>query len=274
MAGATAGGPTPPFDGTSMDAQVGNILLRGDPSTADYAYAYQIASQPKITMQQTPNGLVPVYQTPDLSSIRQPTYGKSAAPASAPIAPGPRIGTDSGLSPAIGTQPSSTGISVGSAIPGTKAPATEAQQRAGVLTGQLEYDVPIILQNYDSLSDLKSKTLGKLPGVGPAFQSDSYKSASQALDASVQTIVFELSGANTGAEEKRSTAKSLTPNVFDGPKQIQEKKARLVAYVKSVADASGDPEKKAKAQAILTSLNQSTPFTKPVVIDGVTIEPM
>ena len=270
-----------PFDGTGMEAQIGNILLKGDPSTAEYAYAYSLATQPKITMQQTPQGLVPVYETPNLQGIRQPTYQGGGQPS--PMQPGPvssrayggdvaPIGSFGGA-PSLATGQPQGGISTGAALPGTAARPTEAAARAGILTGNLLYDVPIVLQNFDALSDLKSRTLGQLPGIGPAFQSDEYKSASQALGNSVLNIVYGLSGAQASNEEKANNAAGMTPTVFDGPNQIAEKKGRLVNFLQGIAQQSGDPEKQRQAQEILKSLGAATP--KSPIVDmggGITIE--
>lgn len=63
-----------PFEGTSMDAQVSNILLRGDPSSPDYLAAYNIAAQPKMVI--GPDG-VPQQITPDMSAYRVPIIGAS-----------------------------------------------------------------------------------------------------------------------------------------------------------------------------------------------------
>lgn len=68
-----------PFEGTSMDAQVANILLKGDPSTPDYLAAYNIAAQPKTVF--GPDG-VPQMVTPDMSAYRAPIIG---AAGNAPI---------------------------------------------------------------------------------------------------------------------------------------------------------------------------------------------
>lgn len=67
------GGKSGPFEGTGMDAQVTNILLTGDPSTPDYLAAYNIASQPRVTVGQ--DG-VPVTVTPNMSAYRKPLYGQ------------------------------------------------------------------------------------------------------------------------------------------------------------------------------------------------------
>lgn len=265
-----------PFAGTGMDAQTSNILLRGDPSTADYAYAYSLATQPKMTLKETPEGLVPVYETPNLQGIRPPTYqGAMPAQSQQPIQQSPTVGMDNGLSPAIGQPAQSPGISTGSAIPGTVPKPTEAQSRLGNLSGNLLYDVPIILANYDGLSDIKSRTAGKLPGIGPAFQSDEYKNAAQALESGVVNIVYALSGAQASDAEKRNVAAGLTPTLFDGPEQIALKKGRLVQYVTNIANSSADPTKKQQAAELLKLLDQPQQATGGNVVDmgnGITIE--
>lgn len=265
------GGNAPPFDGTSMDAQVGNILMQGDPASPEYAYAYSIASQPKITMQQTPNGLVPVYQTPDLSTVRRPTFqlgGGAAASPPAPVSPGPLVGSDGGLSPAIGAP---TGVSVGTAIPGTKAAATESQARYGMLSNALTTDLPAVLGGYDALANPKAQALaigGKLTNWA---QSADYQKASAALKASVGNIVYAISGANSTPQEQQRKIDEVTPQIGDKPATIAFKKQQLIAYVRGIAQASNDPEQKAKAEAVLQAL---TAAQSPIVDlgNGITIQ--
>jgi hypothetical protein len=255
------GGDGGAYGGTSMDAQNANILLKGDVNSPEYAYAYNLATQPRTEFRETATGLVPIQITPTLPpGIRPPGGASGAQPSGPQLSQGPRVGMDNGLSPALGSpvQAGSPGVSTGAALPGTAPKPTEAQVRSATLTGNLLYDTPIILKNFDGLSDLMSRTAGQIPGVGQAFQTDEYKSAAQALGSGVTNIVYALSGAQAGDEEKRGLANSMTPTVFDGPNQIKEKKGRLVAYVKNIADASADPEKKRQAQAILDQLNASS----------------
>ncbi|MBX4215697.1 hypothetical protein KW797_01995, partial [Candidatus Parcubacteria bacterium] len=65
-----------PFDGTSMDAQTANILLKGDPASPEYLAAYNIAAQPKTVM--GPDG-APQTVNPDMSAYRKPTGAAGAA---------------------------------------------------------------------------------------------------------------------------------------------------------------------------------------------------
>lgn len=67
---AKTGGGGGPFGGTAMDAQVANLLLRGDPSSDDYLAAYNIAAQPKV--QSGPDGSS-ITIKPDMSAYRLPT---------------------------------------------------------------------------------------------------------------------------------------------------------------------------------------------------------
>lgn len=270
-----AGGP---FEGTGMDAQVGNILLTGDPNTADYAYAYSIASQPKITMQRTPNGLVPVYQTPDLSSVRPPTYrgaapgGAAATQSPAPTSPGPMVtGTDNGLSPAISAP---SGINVGTALPGTLPAKTEAQQRMDLLGGQLVQDLPTVIKNYDVLSSPAQKALGSSALTSWA-NSPEYKQANNALRASIGNIVYAVSGANSTPQEQQRKISEVMPAINDDPQTLLQKKQRLAVYVNQIAAASNDPDLKKQAAAMLQQLNAPAQQPAAPVTDmgnGVTIQ--
>jgi hypothetical protein len=262
-----------PFDGTGMDAQVGNILLRGDPATADYAYAYSVASQPKMTLQQTPNGLVPVYQSPDLSSVRPPTYRGSVSTAPG-LVPEPQGGPLASPAPQ-GQPPAQTtvgGVTVGSALSGTQAPKTEAQQRMDLLGGQLVHDLPTVIQNYDILGSLTQKALGTTKLTSWA-NSPEYKQANNALRASIGNIVYAVSGANSTAQEQQRKIDEVMPAVNDDPTTLMQKKQRLAVYVNQIAAASNDPDLKAQAEAILQQLTGGAPAGKVVYQNGpITIE--
>lgn len=65
--------PKTPFEGTGMDAQIANVLLQGDPSTPEYLAAYNMASQPKVSL--GPDGTV-VTIRPDMTAYRPPSKGQ------------------------------------------------------------------------------------------------------------------------------------------------------------------------------------------------------
>lgn len=59
-----------PFAGTGMDAQSYNIVLSGDPNSAEYRAAYAQLAQPKVTID--PNTMAQTVIRPDMSWARQP----------------------------------------------------------------------------------------------------------------------------------------------------------------------------------------------------------
>ena len=92
-----------PFSGNAEFAQLGNMLLKGDPSSPEYLAAYNLAKRPRVTTDASGQS---VTETPDMSGYRLPT---------------PR-GT--GMGPTGGVQANS----VPGALPGTPADRSKLKQ--------------------------------------------------------------------------------------------------------------------------------------------------
>jgi hypothetical protein len=163
------------------------------------------------------------------------------------------------------------GIGVGTALPGTKAPATESQARYGMLSNALTTDLPTVLSGYDALADPKAQALALGGQLTNWAQSADYQKASAALKASVGNIVYAISGANSTPQEQQRKIDEVTPQLGDKPATVAFKKQQLIAYVQGIAQASNDPDQKARAEAILQAL---TAAQSPVVDlgGGVTIQ--
>ena len=85
-----------PFSGNAEFAQLGNMLLKGDPSSPEYLAAYNLAKRPRVTTDASGQS---VTETPDMSGYRLP------------------IARGTGMGPAGGVQAGS----VPGALPGTPA---------------------------------------------------------------------------------------------------------------------------------------------------------
>ncbi len=122
---AKGGGP---FEGTGLQAQAANLLLTADPSSAEYAMAYRIMSQPRTYMDQSSGQIVSV--SPDMSGVQPPAGAAGAPPAMAPSGqPRPETPTQpQPEAPEPMNTPKAAGMTV-TPIPGSKA-AREAKKEA------------------------------------------------------------------------------------------------------------------------------------------------
>ena len=248
-----------PYAGTGMDAQNANILLTGDPSSPEYAYAYNLATQPRMTFQQTANGLVPVYETPKLPpSVRAPAGMQASAPAQVvpqSIADAPRAGGWGAPMPSFGAQPAAGGLQTGPVIPGTKKPATEMEARNKALATIALNEVPTVHANFSALSDPKGQLLSKLGPLGNPWQSADYQQAANSLASTISTVLYSLSGASSNPGEVVKQIEILTPQLGDKPDVIADKLRRFDTYVTAIASESGDPELIAMAKKIVGDAN-------------------
>jgi hypothetical protein len=222
--GADGGGG--PYGGTSMDAQNWNILLTSDPSSPEYAAAYSQVAQPKMTLQQTEQGLVPVYSSPQLP---------------------PNIRPPSGMTPAttLGAGGAS-GVGTGSAIPGTQKAPTEQRARAQMMDSVISPEVERLLgdgaQNPGKMGSLgngwdvakdATGTAGRLVPFGLGTPSEDYLQAKNAVRTVIASYLYVASGATANPGEVDKQTEILTPQINDPPNVVADKKARL----KTMADA-------------------------------------
>lgn len=269
------------FYGTSTEQQALQLLANGDPSTYQYAQAYNVLSQPTITtvpdghggmMQMSvprtlPQGTrPPTYKgqvqaaAPDASQPPAPAVGAPAAPLGGDFAVAPNQVPAPGQSQSLADQNAPTTSANGTTltpIPGLKSPPNESTIKSGLLSGTLDQLAPKVLDNWSTLADPTQQgiaALSGLPIVGGAanlFQSDEYQQAVSNMAGAVQSIVFQLSGANTAPAEMANTLKSIMPVFGDKLGQLESKRQNFIAYIKNIADASQDPEKRALAQKIV-----------------------
>lgn len=230
MDALTPKGPDLPYEGTGMDAQNWNIVLTGDPNSPEYAAAYSQISQPKMTMQQTEQGLVPVWSTPQLpANIRPPTSMAGAAPMGG------------------GAGPAGSGISTGSVIPGTQKAPTEQRARAQMMDSVISPEIETLLgdgtaQNPGTMDALNNGwdvakdatgTAGRFAPFGIGTPSENFLKAKNAVRTLIASYLYVASGATANPGEVENQAAILTPQVGDPPNVVAGKKARI----KVMADA-------------------------------------
>lgn len=220
------GGSAPPYDGTSMDAQNWNILLTADPSSPEYAAAYSQVAQPKMTLQQTEQGLIPVYSSPQLPPNIRPPAGMAAA--------------------ATGSA-GAGGVGTGTAIPGTQKPPTEQRARAQMMDSVISPEVETLLgdgtaQNPGTMDALSNGwdvakdatgTAGRFAPWGVGTPSENFLKAKNAVRTLIASYLYVASGATANPGEVENQAAILTPQVNDPPDVVKGKKARI----KVMADA-------------------------------------
>lgn len=235
--GGESGGTPPPYDGTSMDAQNWNIILTGDPSSPKYAAAYSQLSQPKMTLQQTEQGMVPVWTSPQLPANIRPPTGMQAPTAGTPAATG---------------QPGG-GVSVGGALPGTQKAPTEQRARAKMMDSVISPEVARLLgdgktpgtfealgNGWDVAKD-GTGTAGRFVPFGMGTPSENFLKAKSAVRTIIASYLYVASGATANPGEVENQAAVLTPQVNDPPDVVKDKKARLQAMADAVkALARGD----------------------------------
>jgi hypothetical protein len=229
MDALTPKGPDLPYEGTGMDAQNWNIVLTGDPNSPEYAAAYSQISQPKMQMQMTEQGLVPVWSTPQLpANIRPPTSMAGAAPMG-------------------GAGPAGSGISTGSVIPGTQKAPTEQRARAQMMDSVISPEIETLLgdgtaQNPGTMDALNNGwdvakdatgTAGRFAPFGVGTPSENFLKAKNAVRTLIASYLYVASGATANPGEVENQAAILTPQVGDPPNVVAGKKARI----KVMADA-------------------------------------
>lgn len=265
------------FDGTGMDQQAWNIVLRGqkDPtvkSSPEYQAALSIVSQPKAQIVQGPDGnMVQVMQSPQL-----PAFLTNQPPAQQPAPFTPQsVGQDGGFSPALGggsaSAPQSGGI-IATPIPGTgKANLTETQSKDVYFGNNADGALPILDNLGTKLTSFGGSIASDAGRIGNYFKTSDYQQAEQAGRVFINSILRKDSGAAITKEENANYGETYLPRPGDKPAVIAQKAAarrRAVAGLK----AGLSP------QAILALEN--TEKAEPAmsggatVIDGVTIEPV
>lgn len=251
------------FLGTGMDAQNWNIVMKAqsNPSlkaSPQFQAAWAQLSQPQITYQQTPSGLVPIMKQPNLpAGWGPPTSGDVVADTGGPA---PQMGTpqSGGYSPTSPDVAPLGGVSVGQPLPGTRAAPTEAQGRNSTITTVLLNELPNVNKNFAALADPKGQLLGMLGPIGNPWQSSEYQRAASGVSTAVSDILYSLSGASSNPGEVINQIRNLTPQYGDKPEVVADKLNRFNVYVRAIAQQSGDPQLQAAVEKAITQAGTET----------------
>lgn len=217
-----------PFGGTSMDAQYLNMLLKGDPTSPEYAAAYAQMSAPKISGYDQATGRA-LFQTPDMSAFRKPTFGMAPT---APVSPAPGA-----------TPPVSVGGSTVTSIP--VAPEKLKEIPPNINTA-IQENVTAIRKIDSALNEwnVNKDATGFLKGVGnavlPGDTLNSLDPSGAKLRALISDIgslkIHDRSGAAVSASEF-PRLKPFVPQIGDSPETIRTKLENFKAeYLNTLRD--------------------------------------
>lgn len=199
-----------PFQGTSMDAQTANILLKGDPATPEYRAAYNLAAQEKNYYDNQTGKLVQV--KPDMSAYRLP------AP-SAPPSPGAgRVSTVDAGDPKL----------------------TEAQGRAALFADRMQAANDVLSEIDKEGVKFWARVAQVLPGgVGNYLQSPEFQKFDQAERDFVNAVLRRESGAVISAEEFANARRQYFPQPGDGPDVMAQKAKNRQIALTAIAREGG-----------------------------------
>jgi DNA-binding XRE family transcriptional regulator len=202
--------PTLPFEGTSMEAQDTNMLLRGDPSSPEYAASYARMAQPKVSV--GADGSV-VTVRPDMSPYSVPTYRAGSAP--------PTTESDTITITPPTKMTSSQGV---------VATYTDRMIGANEKLNALE---PVMTSAIEKLVDA-------IPVAGNWFVSSEYQQAEQAKRDFVNAVLRRESGAVISPSEFENADKQYFPQPGDKPEVIAQKRRNRQTVIQGFVREAGE----------------------------------
>lgn len=237
-----------PFEGTSVEAQSLNHLVKTGQLTQDQAA--QLGAGKTIT--NPADGSI-TFLTPQ-GVFGQPANGGPPQP----LTPQPGGGGEATPAPNASGRPGIIPLTEGK--PGKL--ATEGERRNRSLYSVVEPELKIVEENFDALSDLKNQAYSRLPFSEYATTPE-YQQAANSLQTIVSSYLYSVSGATATPDEVKKQTDILTPRPGESKPSIESKKRRVRAMVDSIRQSGGQWE---------PSRPGGGSQKQPVVIDGYTIE--
>lgn len=237
-----------PFEGTSVEAQSLNHLVKTGQLTPDQAA--QLGAGKTIT--NPADGSI-TFLTPQ-GVFGQPANGGPPKP----LTPQPGGGGETTPAPNASGRPGIIPLTEGK--PGKL--ATEGERRNRSLYSVVEPELKIVEENFDALSDIKNQAYSRLPFSEYATTPE-YQQAANSLQTIVSSYLYSVSGATATPDEVRKQTDILTPRPGESKLSIESKKRRVRAMVDSIRQSGGQWE---------PSRPGGGSQKQPVVIDGYTIE--
>ena len=208
-----------PFGGKSIQAQAYNILLTKDPSSPEYAAAYNIVTQPHLV--QTESGLVPV--SPQMPANIRPPATMALTCTGSPsgsVAPAP-----------------------GAALPGTEKPATDAERVSSGFYDRMASSEKNMANALETQSADPGSYTGKIaasiPLVGNALTTPGNQLYRQAQEDWVRAKLRKESGAVIADNEMEREIKVYFPQPGDSKEVISQKAAQRKIAAESMKKNAG-----------------------------------
>ncbi|PHX98303.1 MAG: hypothetical protein CK529_13700 [Rhodospirillaceae bacterium] len=194
-----------PYQGTSVEAQDINVLLRGDPASPEYAAAFARQAAPRVNVDGSTI-------TPNMRAYRTPTFNPN--PAAATSIPPPVV-----ASPPPAAPPNY-------AVPGiTEATKPSADQsRVSTYAARMAAANLIIDRVGGATTGVRDRLISQIPGVGNYLTSSNFQQATQAQSDFINAVLRRESGAVISDSEFASAAKQYFPQPGDNPAVLEQKR--------------------------------------------------
>ncbi len=219
-----------PFEGTGVEQQALNIVLKGNPASPEYAAAYAQLAQPKVTFDPVTQRMISVQ--PDMTWARRPSMAGTA-----PAAPAAQPGVTTTQVPGA-TITSNQGAPVFNETQGKAAGFTDR-----MLASNSIFDDPsVATAGQDVIEAGKSA----IPLVGNFLTTEARQRFEQAERDFINAQLRRESGAVISEEEFRNARKQYIPQPGDGPDVLAQKKANRDRVVAAMAREGGPHYKPTK----------------------------
>ncbi len=208
-----------PFAGNALDAQAMNILLRGDPSSPEYAAAYSHIGSERVN----PDGS---RTRPNMQAYRPPSYAPPGTQNGQP-APAPNY-TESGYAP--------------------PERLTEGQAQAATYADRMQAANQMIESHAESGMDRANRAAAAIPGLGNSLVSSGYQQFDQASRDFINSILRRESGAVISDAEFDNARQQYLPQPGDGPEVLAQKAANRRIALEGMRRSSGSAGQSAPQQ--------------------------
>lgn len=221
-AGQGAGGA---FAGNGLDAQLLNMLIKGDPSSPEYAAAYARMSQPKMQYDQTSGAIIPI--RPDMAWARPPAQQGAPQPQQAP-----QVGP-------VSQQPGMP--TVGAPIQVTEPKVNDAQNLSAGYAQRMMEAEDIFSQPAvgDAAKNYWQNARAGVPYVGNYLTSPEYQKFDQAKRNFTTANLRKESGALIGPEEFSNANTQYLPQPGDSPEVLEQKKKNRATVIGAMKQNAG-----------------------------------
>jgi hypothetical protein len=197
-----------PYQGTGIEAQDSNVLLRGDPASREYAAAYARQAAPRVNVDGST-------VTPNMQAYQTPTFN--------PNPPAARSET-----PPVAGQPAP---SAGAAAPdysrGTVTEATRPtadQSRVATYATRMGVANDIIGRVGNATTDLVDRAVSQIPVAGNFLTSRDFQLANQAQRDFINATLRRESGAVISDAEFANARQQYFPQPGDSPEVLEQKR--------------------------------------------------